>query len=420
MFTERIYLMKAAGITAEYNPLHNGHVYHIEETRRITGCDAVVVAMSGDYVQRGEPAFMDKWVRTEHALRSGADLVLEIPVFFCLGNARQYAAAAVKTLEATGKVTDISFGSESGDTESLLRIAGTLRDNEKEIESAIKDKRDRGLSYPAARAQAYSEVSASIKDTDPDQNPEIKQDIRILEKANDILAIEYIKAMEKSDPVVILREGAGYGDPYDERIMYQNASALRTQAFDGRDISGFVPEYTYSSIKNCHLTGPDRDKWFDTLRYAVLSNDTETIEDCPSGGEGLASLLKESAASAASWSDLIRHIKSKRYTYTRLSRLCMQLVLGISRSKYNIGGPEYIRVLGFSEKGRELLAEIRDEETALLPVIINVNKSVKDLNEKAAELLQLDMHASDVYNLMTTGDLGAFSDHRHSPVMIKK
>ena len=120
-------MLKAAGITAEYNPLHNGHVYHIGETRRVTGCDAVVVAMSGDYVQRGEPAIMDKWVRTEHALRSGADLVLEIPVLFCLGNAGQYASAAVKILEATGKVSHISFGSESGDGEALVRIAQTQR-----------------------------------------------------------------------------------------------------------------------------------------------------------------------------------------------------------------------------------------------------------------------------------------------------
>ena len=142
-------MLKAAGITAEYNPLHNGHLYHIEETRRITGCDAVVVAMSGDYVQRGEPAIMDKWVRTEHALNSGADLVIEIPVLYCLGNAGQYAGAAVRILEATGKVSHISFGSESGDAEALVRIAHTFRDNEAEIEAAVKSIRNKGFSYPS-------------------------------------------------------------------------------------------------------------------------------------------------------------------------------------------------------------------------------------------------------------------------------
>ncbi len=413
-------MLKAAGITAEYNPLHNGHAFHIEETRRITGCDAVVVAMSGDYVQRGEPAVMDKWVRTGHALRSGADLVLEIPVLYCLGNAGQYAGAAVRILEATGKVKSISFGSESGDAGSLIRIARYFRDYESEIEESVRSVRGKGFSYPAARALAYSEVVSSVKGTDPDTDPEIINDIRLLDKANDILGIEYIKAMTAAEPVVIRREGAGYGDPYDEKTTYQSASALRTQLFAGRDISRYVPECTAESLISCHLTGPDRDKWFDALRYAVLSADAELIEDCPSGGEGLASLLKESAAYASSWTELVRHIKSKRYTYTRLSRLCMQLVLGISRSRYDIAMPEYIRVLGFNDRGRELLAEMRDDESADLPVIINVNKSAGSLNEKAAALLKLDMHAADIYNLMTKGEIGSLSDHIHSPVNNKE
>jgi len=203
--------MKAAGITAEYNPLHNGHVYHIEETRRASGCDAVVVAMSGDYVQRGEPAIMNKWVRTEHALRSGADLVLEIPVLFCLGNAGQYAGAAVRILEATGKVSHISFGSESGDMDALLRIAGTFRESKDEIEKAVKSMRGLGLSYPAARAHAYSEVRAAVKGSDPDTDPEILGDMRMLNDPNDILAIGGVRnfiigilAVEKAEALVML------------------------------------------------------------------------------------------------------------------------------------------------------------------------------------------------------------------------
>ena len=411
-------MLKAAGITAEYNPLHNGHIYNIEETRRLTGCDAIVAAMSGDFVQRGEPAIMDKWVRTEHALMSGADLVLEIPVLFCLGNAGQYAGAAVSILEATGKVSHISFGSESGDAGSLIRIARTLIDYEPEIEAAIKSLRGKGFSYPAARALAYSEVCAAKKGVFADSDPEINRDLRMLNKANDILAIEYIKAMECSEPVVIHREGAGYGDPYDERNIYQSASAIRNRTLRGLDASRYIPECTAASLKDCHLTGPDHDKWFDTLRYAVLSADENVIEDCPSGGEGLAQLMKAKVSSAESWTAFVSSIKSKRYTYTRLSRLCTQLLLGISRSRYDIKGPEYIRVLGFNDKGRELLAEMRDGETASLPVIINVNKSAGELNAKAESLLQLDIHAADIYNLMTKGKIEMLSDHIHKPVIL--
>lgn len=409
---------KAAGITAEYNPLHNGHVFHIEETRRITACDAVIVAMSGDFVQRGEPAFMDKWERAEHALRCGADLVIEIPALFCLGNAGQYASAAVKLLEATGKVTHISFGSESGDTEALTRIAFTLRDKKEEIEKCIRSLKGYGFSYPAARARAYSEVRADATGKDPDTDPEIKRDSQILYKANDILAIEYIKSMQDASPVVVKRCGAGYSDPYDAAFKYQSASAIRKQVFGGYDMSKSVPDCVADAMKKSHLTGTDRDGWFDLLRYAVLSADNRQIEDCPSGEDGLASLMKTKIGEADSWTSFVSMIKSKGYTYTRLSRLCVQLVLGICRSRYDIVGPEYIRVLGFNGRGRELLAEMRDEECALLPVIVNVNKSAGSLNDKAASLLQLDMHAADIYNLVTKGEIGAYSDHRHSPVII--
>lgn len=392
----------------------------MEETRRLTGCDAVVVAMSGDFVQRGEPAIMDKWERAGHALRSGADLVIEIPALFCLGDAGRYAAAAVNILEATGKVSHISFGSESGDTESLIRIAETLRGRASDIEEQIRSIRGLGFSYPAARALAYSEVKAAEKGTDADTDPEIRKDINILYRSNDILAVEYMKAMRSAEPLIIKRNGAPYSAPYDESIDYQSSSAIRARIFDGHDTSKYIPECTAVSLKECHLTGTDRDGWFDILRYAVLSADKDLIEDCPSGGEGLASLLKSEAAAAASWTAFIRRVKSKRYTYTRISRLCMQLVLGISRSRYDTDKPGYIRVLGFNDTGRALLAEMRDEGSAKLPVIINVNKSADSLDEEAASLLQLDIHAADIYNLMTKGDIGTQSDHVHPPVIIKR
>ena len=412
-------MLKAAGITAEYNPLHNGHIYHIEETRRITGCDAVIAAMSGDSMQRGEPAFMDKWTRTEHALKNGVDLVIELPVLFCLSDAGQYAGAAVKLLEATGKVSHISFGSESGDIGTLTRIADMFRNNTHEIEEAVKEIRGMGFSFPAARDRAYTRIMTALNGSDPDSGRKIENDLSVLKKANDILGFEYIRAMRTAEPVAVHREGAGYGDPYDEHIVYQSASAIRAQTFSGGDLSRYVPECTAESMRECHLSGPDKDIWPELLRYAVLSTDEETIEDCPSGGEGLANLMKSAVSGADCWSEFIEQIKSKRYTYTRLSRLCMQLLLGSTRSRYSITEPGYIRVLGFTEKGRELLAEMRDDGSASLPVIINVNKSRDGLSQEAKALLDLDMRAADVYNLMTGRDMVSESDHRRGPVIIR-
>ena len=153
--------MIITGITAEYNPLHNGHVYHMTEARRLTGCDALVVAMSGDFVQRGEPAIMDKWTRARHALECGADLVVEIPTLFCLGNASQYASASVRILEDLG-CSQIAFGSESADKYLLISLADFIRTNHEELEDGIASMIKEGLPYPAARAEAYKKLRLMI------------------------------------------------------------------------------------------------------------------------------------------------------------------------------------------------------------------------------------------------------------------
>lgn len=413
--------MKAAGIVAEYNPLHNGHIYHVGQTREATGADAVVVAMSGDHVQRGEPAILDKWTRAGHALSCGADLVVEIPVLYTLGNAGQYASAAVKILESTGMLTHLSFGSECGDTEMLSAIAQVLDEHAAEIDTAAAGYMKRGLSYPAARTLAYSEIRGHMKGTDPSSDAGIRRETEVLASPNDILAIEYIRSLDTARPVAVRRAGAGYSDPYNDGNVYQSASALREEILGGKDISKFVPACCNDSLISGHITGPDTDAWWRALRYAVMSLPAEWIEDCPSGGEGLANLLKSAAcgSEAHSWSSFISSIKSKRYTYTRISRLCMQVLLGITRSDYAGIEPGYIRVLGFNDTGRRLLAKIRDSESASLPVITNINKEADDLSEDAKRLLALDVHAADIYNLLTGREVSSESDHRHAPVIAR-
>lgn len=405
--------MKATGIIAEYNPLHNGHVYHMDQARDRTGADAVIVAMSGNFVQRGEPAFFDKWTRAEHALKCGADLVVEIPVLFCLGNAGQYAGAGVRLLEATGKVSHISFGSKSGETDLLCKIAEDFTNYSGQISEEIIRCRKKGFSFPAARELAYFNIVHSDAANTADHKAH-----KILNDPNDILALEYIMAMRKAEPVAVKRAGAGYDDPYDQKFAYQSASALRTQAFSGRDISRYVPECVVSEIRTGNMAGTRTGSWFDILRYAVLSTSADVIEDCPSGGEGLANLMKSTVARAPDWEGFVRRVQSKRYTYTRLSRLCMQVILGIRRTEYTMQEPGYIRILGFNNKGRELLSEIRNEESASLPVITNINKEKEKLSDEALQLLDLDCHASDVYNLVCGNDISSHSDYVHAPVIM--
>ena len=407
--------MKAVGIIAEYNPLHNGHIYHMKKARDLSGADAVVVAMSGNFVQRGMPAVFDKWTRTEHALQCGADLVIEIPVLSCLGNAGQYAESGVRLLESLGSVSYISFGSESGKTEDLTAAAAFIRDNREAMDALIAEAVTEGLSFPRARAKAYSQLGGPLG--------------AIPDSPNDILALEYISAMSTSQPVSVTRKGAGYHDDYDDGEAYQSASALRELMRTGRDISSAVPGCTAVSSSDIPavLSAEGEARLFDLVRYAVMSHSPEWIDDCPSGGEGLGNLLRRSCPDAGSLDDLISKVKSKRYTYTRISRLCMQVLLGITRADFDplhtgdkkISEPAYIRVLGFTGRGRKLLSEVRTNGSASLPVITNINKEADLIHERGSKLLELDVYASDIYSLLTGRDIAGYSDHRQKPVIIR-
>ena len=410
--------MKTAGIVAEFNPLHNGHEYIINETRRLTGCESVCIAMSGDYVQRGEPALVDKWSRSEMALRAGADLVVEIPTLFCLGNAFQYANAGVRLLESIDKNISICCGSESGDLEALRRTADFIKNNRNQIEEEIKDCSKKGISYPAARELAISQLMRGSGLSDD----EIASSMKILENPNDILALEYAIAAKSAEILVSKRKGAGYNEEFTDYREFQSAGGIRKVFFEKGANAGFellqwtMPSYTIDILSDRGMSFGN--SWTEVLRYAVMSMSAEEIEDCPSGGEGLGNLLKEAVMCSDSFEDIVMHCKSKRYTYTRISRLCMQVVLGIRRKDYAFSNPEYIRVLGFSEKGRELLAGIKKSETNKIPVITNINKESSKLDEKALKMLGLDVRAADVYNLVLGLDVAKNSDHRKTPILI--
>ena len=408
--------MKAVGIVAEYNPLHNGHIYHMKKARDLSGADAVVVAVSGDFVQRGMPAVFDKWERARQALMCGADLVVEIPVLYCLGNAGQYAGAGVQILESLGPVTHIAFGSESGNADAISAAADFIRENAGTMRDLIIRGMAEGLNYPKARARAYAELGGPSGGILPDS-------------PNDILALEYISAMKRAKPLAVPRAGAGYHDRCSPDEIFQSASGIREMIRNGSDISGLVPECTAAGLRagQSTLNEECEARLFDLVRYAVMSRSPEWTDDCPSGGEGLGNLLRRFAPEAGSLDELILSVKSKRYTYTRLSRLCMQVLLGITRSEYypegyinsgQIPGPGYVRVLGFSDCGRRLLAEIRENESAAAKVITNINKEAEYLDERNRRILKLDVHAADIYSLAAGREIALCSDHRQRPVII--
>lgn len=407
---KRRVVMKACGIVAEFNPLHNGHEYIMNEARRLTGCDALVIAMSGDYVQRGEPAMLDKWSRCRAALSSGADLVVEIPVAHCLGNAGQYASSAVSLLESLGCMDYICCGSGSGDRTSLIKASNFIKDKKAEISERIAEEIKTGNSYPVARENAIKELMSEEREFD----------FAVFENPNDILAVEYMAAARDAEVITVKRKGAGYSDAFDKSSIYQSAGGIRrliqTNEADAAlaEIKGYVPESSLSEIMNSPATSFD--DWLEILRYSVINSSADEIDQCPSGGEGLGNLLKKAAGQCGSIDDMIMYCKSKRYTYTRISRLCMQHILGIDRGLQSLK-PAYIRVLGFSESGRAFLSHIKKEKLAKLPIITNINKETFSLCDAANSLLEMDIKAADIYNLVTGRDLTAFSDRVMTPVI---
>ena len=383
--------MNAVGVIAEYNPFHNGHKYHLEEAKRLAGEDAVVVVMSGNFVQRGEPAILNKWDRAELALSQGADLVIEIPTLFCLGNAKQYANAGVKLLESLGCINKFVFGSESGDIEAITSLVRDLKESKEYIDSAMSSFVKEGYSYPRARAAAFKNLYP------------FNDKVKLFENSNDSLAIEYLVSNTNMEAIAVKRS--------DDK----SATDIRNAYFSEMDVSQMVPGETreallYGITTNCN-------DWFPTLRYAIMAMSDEEIEDCPSGGEGLANRLKALIDRTSTWEEFVLLAKSKRYTYTRISRLCMQIILGISRNKFQIENPKYLRVLAANSKGREILAEVEDNELNKLPIISNISKQRELLDDEGLLLIGLDIHASDVYNLVTNRDVSKMSDYRIPPII---
>ena len=379
------------GIVAEFNPIHYGHCYLIEEARKRASADGVACVMSGDFVQRGAPAVYDKWTRTKMALDSGADLVVEIPTMFCLSNASSYAKASVHLLEGIGAVSHITFGSETGNLRELQHVAKFLSHNRAELDQEISANIKSGKSYPAARQEALRRMTSI--------------DMTQFSGPNDTLALEYLQNVSRLKPIAVKRINSGYHDveSYTESGVnrYFSSTSVREHMRNGDNLIQSIPwkpeDYPKPSFND--------DKWFDLIRYAVLTNSVDTLEEAPGGGEGLGNRLKEVVRTVSSIDELIQNVKSKRYTYTRISRWLYQILLGIQRNDLKIA-PEYIRILGFNEKGREIIRYSQKNSLNSFPFIVNINKQHIDSKQ-----LAMDLHASDIYNLACGNSIRGNSDY---------
>lgn len=389
--------MKVCGIVAEFNPFHNGHAHLISEVKR-SGADGTVIVMSGNYVQRGEPAIVETGTRARAALNAGADLILQLPVARVLSGASGFAHGAVEIFEACGIIDEIAFGSECADAEKLKRIVQKLKRNE--TDESVKKYLESGITYAAAREQAVRDSDSQLAD--------------IMREPNDILGIEYIAALDDFSsgivPVAYGRTGAGH----DSDLVSGNiagAREIRKMIYNGTDFSYFVPD-VYSPDDFSDLISPDKLEAAVLCRLRTMSR--EEILLAPDISEGLENRIYTAVAESTGLSELYDRIKTKRYTYSRIRRIVMNLFLGITKEE-SVSPIPYIRVLGMNEKGKEMLRDMK--QRASLPVISKTS-DVYECGNKVQNTFETECKTTDIYNALLFRSQPCGKEKSFNPVII--
>ena len=399
--------MRVAFIASEYNPFHNGHKYMIEKTKE-SGVDAVIAVMSGNFVQRGEPACADKFLRAHAAVLGGADLVIELPVKFAVSTASYFAKGFVDTANATGLDGIISFGASS-DIDELLRIKEIIYSDkcQEYAENKISD----GISYPAAK-QKY------VEENFPDIN------CNILNDANNILGLEYINAIERSDSSLklfsIKRIGVSH-DADEPDGIFASAGFIRRSIYENADlnkIKQYVPTDVFNLFDEAMRNNlfPVDMKAFDIASFSrLISFSADYFRELNNVTGGIENRITDAVRSSSCLTEVYDKIKSRHYTHSRVRQIILSSVLGIRKTDLDCG-VSYIRVLAFNDKGREVLHKMK--ASACIPVISNLSQTIS-LDAEVVRDAELDYNAGKFYNLCKVKTLSSNPEYDTHPVYIK-
>ncbi len=373
------------GIVAEFNPFHNGHKYLID-TIKNNGENTVTVVMSESFVQRGECACVSPYARTKMALQCGADLVLSLPVPYATASAERFALGGLSVLGGLGCVDALGFGAECGNAEMLKKCAEALESEEFSI--ALEKHLNNGLSFPNARQNALEEICGN----------ELS---RILSTPNNILGIEYIKAINKLGLNMTIKPITRKGVEHDSKVANDNicsASALREMLHNKQNFEKFLPEEVSKILVeelNNGKAAADYNKLETAIIYKLRSMSVEDFQALPDVSEGLEYRFFDAVKSSVSLEEILEKIKTKRYTHSRIRRIILCAFLGIKKENVLASVP-YIRVLGFNEKGAGLLKKAKD--TATLPIVTK-SSEINALGEDVKKVFELESFARDVFSL---------------------
>ena len=385
--------MNAVGVIVEYNPFHNGHAFHIEEARKAANADIVIAVMSGNFLQRGEPALVSKWKRTEMALKAGVDIVFELPYVFATQQANTFASGAVSILEAAG-CRFLCFGSESGQIDSFYETLSFLKNNDSRYQQQVKLHLEKGNSYPKASSLAFHDLH-------PDKS------MIDLSKPNNILGYQYIKAAKEQnasiEALTVTRKNADYHDPHFASESIASATSIRKALFslNGQldSVQQYVPESTYEGLveyKEQYGLFHDWELYWPLLKFRLVQTAPEQLKSIYEVEEGLENRILSASLESESFQQFMERLKTKRYTWTRLQRACLHILTNTLKEEMSMEEEKasYLRLLGMTTSGREYLNKHKAD--LALPMISRIS-STKD------QQLLLDIKASRVYAMGASG-----------------
>ena len=407
--------MKTTGIIAEYNPFHNGHLYQMQRARKLTGCDFLIIVMSPDFVQRGEPALLDKWARARMALLGGADLVLELPVRYAAASAEFFAKGAVELLDCLGVVDALSFGCESDRMEPLMEYARFLSEEEPEsVSFYLQEKLRQGVSYAEARCLAYLEYRREEKGSQAGEALRFEEENTLrkaLSSPNNILAVEYLKAILRSrsrmQPYPVPRTGCGYhdlmiagkSDALSERVSPSSAAGIRAALSEGIDVRDQMPDASYELLseelsEGRFLTCADLDL---ALRLSLHEKQAFLADYADVNGE-LANRIRHLLPEYTGFDQFCALLKTKQIAYTRVRRALLHILLGLGKKEKQ--KVSYARVLGFRRSAKPLLSDIKRK--ASIPLVTRLPSE-----DSFPELMREDLNATNLWELLVSQKTGA-------------
>lgn len=388
--------MKICGFITEYNPFHSGHYFHAMEAKKISESDFTIAVMSGDYVQRGEPACIDKYTRASMALNAGVDLVIEMPSYSCTMSAEHFSKGGVHLLNALNCVDSLCFGSELGDTLPLSDIAQILAKEPENYKTLLQEELKKGSSFPKARVTA---LKAYIPDA-----PKLDH---ILQSPNNILGIEYLKAMIQCkstiSPITLKREGNDYHST-ELKQTFSSASAIRLGLMNSNiaSLKSQFPDESFSVIEDylSHYKLMQADDFSDLLQYALFNSKFSGYTDFADVSEDLSDRIQNMLYKYESFCQFSALLKTKELTYSRISRALLHIMLGIKKNEFEAYKNEmnfapYCKVLGFRKDAKELLTYLTKNSS--IPILTNLSDAEEKLSSKAYGFFQKELTISDIY-----------------------